>query len=218
MPDESRNMKDRLTDEDIARLMDPELDPQERERLIERLGDDPGAAQLLALAQEDTPPGADGFSDDEINLLLDVVNDHKTDLNICPHCSGDLHPTGEYCPHCAAQVRGNVVRCIRCSKPVRDGSSYCPHCGSTFRKLGASAWLDSQFVLLIVGLLSIFAFVVSISLDRYAGLLFLMIGLILLASWWLGKPKRPETEGRVEDTPEDSTESGSRDAGKRKSM
>ena len=179
MTDEPDKRVDRLTDEELARLLDPGIDPEEHARLVARLGDDPDAAKILALACPHVPPDADGFTDGEIERLVATAREHRSDLEMCPHCSGDLYPQGSFCPHCGAQARGNPVSCIKCAKPVREGSTYCPHCGSFFRPMGRKSLIDNPLYLLVIGLVAVAVAVAY----RPAFILFIAIGAVSLFGW-----------------------------------
>jgi hypothetical protein len=180
----------RLTDEELARLLDKDLDPDERARLAERLELDPEGATILALASTEKPSLAKGFSEKTVNSLLEKVKESSAVIDICPYCAGDLFPGGIYCPHCAGQVIGNPLTCLQCGSPVREDSIYCPKCGNFFRQSVAPVRKDpilSPLLLLGLGVISI---IVAIIFEPVR-LLFFAISCVSLGAWlgeiWLRK-------------------------------
>lgn len=176
---DGKSMGKRLTDEELAGLLDENLDPVEREKLVRRLENDPESARVLALAASEVASQEEGFSGHTVDRLMKTVEASREELNICPHCAGDLMKDGMYCPHCGAQVGGNPLVCIKCGKPVRDGSVYCPHCGSFFRSSEGKGVIYTSLFLLILGLVSIAAAIVF----RPVFVLFLVIGTVSLVVW-----------------------------------
>ncbi len=172
-----------MTDEEIARLLDPELAPAERAMLVEKLEADPEAARVLALAATDVSPEGSGLSEKKIEELLEMVGARAAGEGICPHCAGDLHPTGDFCPHCGAQIRGNVIKCIKCGKPVREGSVYCPHCGTFFRPIGRKSMIDSPLFPLVLGMVSIAVALFTFNLGIPLFATFIVIGCLSLGAW-----------------------------------
>ena len=176
---DGKSMGKRLTDEELAGLLDENLDPTAREKLVSRLENDPESARILALAASGVMSEEEGFTGSTIERLLKTVEESSEELNICPHCAGDLVKDGMYCPHCGAQTGGNPLVCIKCGKPVRDGSVYCPHCGSFFRTTGGKGIIYHSLFLLVLGLASIAAAI----LFRPVFVLFLVIGTVCLVVW-----------------------------------
>ena len=172
-----------LNDEELSRLMDPEINQEEREQLLERLNNDPRAAEVLALAS--TKSSGEGLPERVVEKVLATVRERTGDTGICPYCAGDLVPDAPYCPHCSAQVVGNPFLCIQCGSPVREGSVYCAKCGSFFRSTdGArSGPIESQWFLLVLGVISIIVAVLFRSMTAVF-LIFLAIGLISLGALW----------------------------------
>jgi predicted amidophosphoribosyltransferase len=173
----------RLTDEELSRLLETDLDPAERARLVSRLENDPDSARVLGYASGLAKPEGESLSDETVDKLIGVVREHKSVGGICPHCAGNLYPGGIYCPHCGAQVAGNPLVCHKCGRPVRDGSTYCPHCGTFFRTMRRSGMIESPIYLLILGLASIA--VAIITYNYHIGLypLFGVIGVLTLGTW-----------------------------------
>jgi len=169
----------RLSDEELARLLETDLDPQERALLVERLHGDPEAARTLALAASEIDLEGEGLSERTVESLLETVRASRASPDICPHCAGDIHPMGDFCPHCGARIKGNPIVCIKCRKPVREGSVYCPHCGSFFRPVGRKSMIESSWFLLVLGLVAVAAGIIF----RPVLLLFLAIGCVSLGAW-----------------------------------
>ncbi len=174
----------KLTDEELAGLLDPDLDPSERAALVERLDGDPDAVRALALAAKDIPDPGDGLNDGTIGKLLNTVRDNRGARDICPHCAGDLLPGGTFCPYCAAQVDGNPVTCFKCGKTVREGSIYCPNCGTFFRPMERKSVIEGPFLLLVLGLVSILLAIVAFAVSNPFSLVFLIIGCVGMGVWF----------------------------------
>ncbi|MCX6645503.1 MAG: zinc ribbon domain-containing protein [bacterium] len=171
-----------LNDEEISRLMDPGLDPEERRDLIERLENDPHSAEILALAG--SKPSADSLHTSVVEKVLKKVRESAAETGLCSFCAGDLMPGAPYCPHCGAQVIGNPLKCMTCGSPVREGSAYCPRCGSFFQSTdkGRADPLQNQWFLPVLGIVSIFVAILVRSMN-VVFLVFLAIGLISLGAW-----------------------------------
>jgi len=197
-----------LTDEELARLLEADLDASERAALLERLESDEDACRILGLAAGELRAAGEGLSDATIERLLKAVREKRPESDICPHCAGDLHPGGRFCPHCAAQVVGNPLTCLKCGKPVREGSAYCPHCGSFFRPVERKSVIESPLFLLVLGLVSLAIAAVTIRLSLPVFIVFLAIGCVTLGGWFMETwvrlrrsvpaPGRREAESREE--------------------
>ncbi len=175
----SKGPTERLADEELARLLGDDLEPEERAALVEKLQSDPEAAEILALAASDVPSTAQGLPSRTVDSLLDMVREKGGETDICPHCAGDLYPGGAFCPHCAARVVGNPLACHQCGSRIVEGSSYCPSCGSIFRPFGPSPAIESPFLMLIIGLVSL-----GIAIAyRPLIFLFMSFGVVSLGVW-----------------------------------
>jgi len=205
-----------VTDEELAKLLDPDLHESERERILARLGDDPDSVHALALAMK-SEPSQDGFTPAEVDSILKLVKVPKSDAGICPNCAGDLHEGGIYCPHCGLQVGGNTIKCFSCGSLVREGSAYCPECGAFFREMEAGGRASLPIFLLVGGLVLIVIAAIMWGVSLPAAAVLLGIGCILSAIW-LGiylerfrKSKRGVEQREVpeiEDTKESERKSG----------
>jgi hypothetical protein len=202
-----------LTDEELASLLTDTLSPVARADLIERLGDDPTAQQILAIAVSSPDSSGESLSQSSIDKLMVKVRESKSDPGICHHCAADLNPSGDFCSHCGAKVRGDVSICIKCGNPVSDDGTYCPHCGSLFRSKGRSSrseLIDSPALLLIPGIISI---IVAVAYHPLF-ILFLSIGCVLLGAWtadiWARRKvsTRIEKESEKQDSKEETRKSG----------
>jgi len=181
--DQSKDKTTLLTDEEIASLLDPGLDPGERARLVALLEQDQESVRILAFAAGLEVSDEDGLSAKSVERLLDTVRGHRDETGICPYCAGDLHPGGIYCPHCGAQVEGNPLKCLKCGKPVREGSVYCPHCGSFFKSVKKAGLIDSPLYLLILGLVSIAVAIITYNMQMWIFPFFHVIGGLALGVW-----------------------------------
>ena len=190
---DGNSMGKRLTDEELAALLDENLDPAERTKLVGRLENDPESARILALAASGALADEEGFSEETVDSLMKTVRESGEDTGICPHCGGDLVEGGMYCPYCGAQVGGNPLTCIKCGKPVREGSIYCPHCGTFFRSTGRKGIIFSSLFLLILGLASI---VISV-IFRNLFAVFFAIGVVSLVAWFADLYSRWRGAGRM---------------------
>jgi len=190
----NENREDRLTDEELARLMDPALDPEIRKVLVEKLDRDPDSAGVLGLAAGDIPGPTDNLPPKTVEMLLDTVKNYDSDPGICPHCTSDLHDSGNFCPHCGLQVRGDTVNCMTCGCPVVEGSAYCPNCGSMFGEIKRKPLIDTRWLMFLIAFVSI---AIAIALvPTPSSIIFLLIGLIALLGWlgeFLGVYKRAQT-------------------------
>ncbi|MFH1675478.1 MAG: zinc ribbon domain-containing protein [bacterium] len=169
-----------LSDEEIALLMGDEIDPGRRRELLSRLGNDPEAMDVLAMSAVDTDDMAEGFDDETVDSLMDIVHDRLKIENICPHCAGEISVDGSFCSHCGALIEGNPLTCFKCSKPVWEGSAYCPHCGAIFKSVKKESFLDSPLFLLILALAS---FVAAFFSKQPLFIFFIAFGCLLLGSW-----------------------------------
>jgi RNA polymerase subunit RPABC4/transcription elongation factor Spt4 len=190
---DGKSMGKRLTDEELAELLDENLDPVEREKLVSRLENDPESARILALAASGVMSEEEGFSQSTIARLMKTVEESREELNICPHCAGDLVEDGMYCPHCGAQVGGNPLVCHKCGKPVREGGFYCPHCGSFFRPTGGKGVIYTSVFFLVLGLASI----ALSAVFRNFSVQFIVIGTVSLVVWLGTLYMRWRYEGRM---------------------
>jgi len=207
---DGKSMGKHLTDEELADLLDENLDPVEREKLVSRLENDPESARILALAASEFVSDEKGFSANTVERLMKTVEASREELNICPHCAGDLVKDGMYCPHCGAQTGGNQLVCLKCGKPVREGSVYCPHCGSFFRTTGGKGVIFTSLFLLVLGLASIAAAIVF----RPVFVLFLVIGTISLVVWLGSLYMRWSSASRM--VPREEMEAGDKEVRERK--
>jgi len=194
-----KGREEKLTDEELARLLDPSLDPETRRQLVDRLGNDPDSARILGMAGGSIPASGDNLSEKTIEKLLDTVKKHDRETGLCPHCAGDLHDSGNYCPHCGLKVKGDTVNCMNCGKPVVEGSVYCPSCGSMFGEVPRRSLIDSRYLMFIIGLVSI-----SVAVMLGPGLpsvIFVLLGMIALLGWlaeFLGVRKTRSKAGQYE--------------------
>ena len=180
--EDRQNRFEPLNDEEISRLMDPGLDPEERRALLDRLENDPESAEILALAG--SKPSNYGLQSGVVEKVIEKVRENAGDEGICPHCAGDLVPGAPFCPQCGAQVIGNPLTCMKCGGAIREGSTYCPRCGSFFRSIdrGRSDPVQNQWFLPVLGIVSIIVAVFFRSMNGVF-IVFLAIGLISLGAW-----------------------------------
>jgi hypothetical protein len=177
--DDSESVPTPLSDEELAKLLGDEISDEERSRLVERLHADPQSAEILALAASDVPDTGGGLSSGRTEKLLKLVRESGGAGDICPHCAGDLHPSGIFCPHCGARIEDNPLKCHSCGSMVVEGSAYCPKCGSVFSRTGLKSQGNARFVLLVIGLVSVaVAFAYRAMFFPFATL-----GLLALGAW-----------------------------------
>ena len=173
-----------LTDSELAALLAGELDDSERASLMERLADDPAGQEVLALAASVSESTGAPLNKETEERLLGLVRNVGRATGICPHCAGDLNPSGEFCPHCGAKVRGNPVTCFRCGKPVFENASYCPHCGNFFRPMGRRYFLDSPIFLPLLGLISLIISLIYLPVFLiFFAFAFIAFGVWILDIW-----------------------------------
>jgi hypothetical protein len=199
---EKRANVEPLTDIELVRLLEGNLDQSEHDELLARLGDDQQGCRVLALAQAGEP--GDGLSSKTIDHLMGLVKASSKELSICQFCAGDLVGGCEFCPHCGARVKGNVLACIKCGKPVMEDGNWCPHCGSPFRKVERKGGIEIGALTLSLGLVSI---ILAFAIRSFILPLF-GIGVLLVGIWVGDVLNRRKEKDRM--TPKELAEKDSR--------